>query len=274
MCLARRLPCSWRYDRRDGARTGRPTSLVGLPAPLILLIPLLFLLNAQGASLTTTLSTSDSRNCRDGGQCEPSDDSDVLRAAGRPLITARPEAGTVSADDADVPSSLNPSKTDRIRFSRKWNQDGTPGNDSDTPSTGSGTDVEAGSQPPQQPPHEPGTLPEDQRPKGDNDDEADDDGTPDVIETALTSLYETPKLFEGKQVSVIGMVDTNEDIARQFGDRAKVLFRFLISCCAADAQPIALIFETKQQTTIKGENVWVRVSGKFTLHKRTAAPSP
>lgn len=244
--------------------------------PLILLIPLLFLLNAQGASLD--YYTFNKRFTGTAGMAvnvEPSDDSDVP-AGGRAAVDngQAGEAGTVSADDADVPSSLNPSKTDRIRFSRKWNQDGTPGNDSDTPSTGSGTDVEAGSQPSQPPPHEPGTLPEDQRPKGDNDDEADDDGTPDVIETALTSLYETPKLFEGKQVSVIGMVDTNEDIARQFGDRAKVLFRFLISCCAADAQPIALIFETKQQTTIKGENVWVRVSGKFTLHKKDGRTIP
>lgn len=260
-----------------GRETGDRLHWTSLQRPLILLLPLLFLLNAQGASLD--YYTFNKRFTGTAGMAvnvEPSGDStgttggpstdDGARVAG---------AGAASADSGDVPSSLNPSKTDRIRFSRRWNQDGTPADDVNKPATVSaaGDPAAPGSQQPR--PHEPGTLSEDQRPKGDNEDEkSDDDATPDVIETVLTSLYETPKLFEGKQVSVIGMVDTNEDIIRQFGGRAKVLFRFMISCCAADAQPIALIFETKQATTIKGENVWIRVTGKFTLHKKDGRTIP
>jgi len=208
--------------------------------PVILLIPLLFLLNAQGASLDYyTFSKRFTGTAGMAVDVEPS--TDVQPAAGPSRDMAGNMGGGTDAPgapgdarDRAVSSSLNPSPTDRLVFNRRYD-----GNEPAAATSG---------------------------------DENDDGQT--VREVTVVELYEAPRLYEGKTVSVIGVFDSNGDVARQFGDRAKVLFRFLISCCAADAQPIAMIFETKQAVSIQGDNVWVKVTGRFTLEKKDGRTIP
>ncbi len=68
--------------------------------------------------------------------------------------------------------------------------------------------------------------------------------------------------FEGKQVEVIGQLmpakENNPD-----GDRYD-LVRMLMTCCAADAQPIALPVQPGVKPGVP-EMTWVKVHGKATF---------
>lgn len=230
--------------------------------PLILLVPLLFLVNAQGTSLDYyTFNKRFTGTAAMAVDVEPSK-SDPASQTGKPAIS-----------NSGVPSSLNPSPDDRVRFNRRWDSTDSPDNqagnatkDPGNPDTRNEKSKQAGAE------QTKASVTTDQSAdKGLDDDEGVPDG---VLEPTAVELYETPKLYEGKTVAVIGMVDTNEDVIRQFNDRSKVLFRFLITCCAADATPIALVFQTKQRVSVQGENVWVRVVGTFTLIKKDGRTIP
>ena len=238
-----------------------------VPRPVILLLPLLFLLNAQGASLDNY--TFKKRFTGTSGMSlniEPSAGSDATDSGS----TDKP------GSPENVPSSLNPSPADRRVFSRKYEVDpelaaaggqsptpapGTPegpaGNTPppDSASPGDGTRAAAGNP-------APADVQDTPAPPSD-----DDDDRSNAREVTAVELYEAPKLWEGKQVAVIGMIDDNEDVRRKFGNKTRIVYRFLVSCCAADAQPVALLAEMKNTMKIQGSNVWVRVEGRFTLVK-------
>lgn len=226
--------------------------------PIILMIPLVFLLNAQGASLDYyTFSKRFTGTAGMSVNVEPS-------APASPA--ADKKAGNGPGREPAVSSSLNPSPNDRVVFNRRHGDtpaalpkagdpspaqvaDDTPTADAGAPEGG----MPAGNVPP----------PED-----------DEDVATGGREVTVVELYQAPRLYEGKQVTVVGMTDVNDDVSRQFGDRARVVYRFMISCCAADAQPIAMVFETRQAMNVQAQGVWVRVTGRFTLEKKDESTIP
>ncbi|HNZ04161.1 MAG TPA: hypothetical protein PLY68_03250 [Myxococcota bacterium] len=208
--------------------------------PLILLIPLLFLMNAQGASLdhytfgkrftgTGTMAVDVTPSAASGDRNDRGSQSD---GDGR---TAR----SSGSFNRSISSSINPAPEVRPEAV-----------DTAQPAT-----------------------PEADVPVDEPEDAAVDSPSTDR-DILLTELYEAPRLYEGKQVSVIGMTDTVEDVTHQFGDRARILFRFLVSCCAADARPIAMVFETGQPIKMQAQGVWVRVTGRFTLQSKDGKTIP
>jgi uncharacterized repeat protein (TIGR03943 family) len=208
-----------------------------LPRPIILLIPLMFLMNAQGASLD--YYTFKKRFTGTQGMSvniEPSDSSTAGAGTDQNSGPAGVDGSKNGKEIEDVPSSLSPSASDRRVFSRKHNAADGQVDDSD------GDDIKV--------------------PVGG------------VHDLTIIEVYKAPKLYEGKTVSMVGMVDRNDDVRRKYGEKTMILYRFMIACCAADAQPVALMVETKSAVNFQAENVWVKVQGRFTLIKDNGKTVP
>jgi len=76
-----------------------------------------------------------------------------------------------------------------------------------------------------------------------------------VIEADLYDLAEYADKLKGKQVATEGMAAWDENDNSRF-----YLFRFLVVCCVADAQPLAVLVDIKE-TEMPRQNTWVRVEG-------------
>lgn len=61
------------------------------------------------------------------------------------------------------------------------------------------------------------------------------------------------------------MTYRNEAARKDFGDNALMVFRFVVSCCAADAQPLAVVVQKKGGPSDLPDNSWVKVEGRYTL---------
>ena len=69
------------------------------------------------------------------------------------------------------------------------------------------------------------------------------------------------KDFDGKTVELIGQM--MPDASAPGGMRFKAV-RMLMTCCAADARPVATVVEAKSETKIP-EMTWIKVIGKATF---------
>lgn len=92
------------------------------------------------------------------------------------------------------------------------------------------------------------------------------DPSGEIGEVTILDLKTVPQQYSGKQVLVVGMVFQSEEFDKIFGDNSHVLFRFTVSCCAADSTPVYAL--------IKGENLpilpddtWVKVRGVFEMEQ-------
>ncbi len=85
-------------------------------------------------------------------------------------------------------------------------------------------------------------------------------GTP--IDVTLSQLLRNWASYSGKQVSLEGLLHQslkdNDDYA--------LVFKYLISCCAADAIPVG-IFIDKERTNGLNDDDWVKVTGVVNLAK-------
>ncbi len=87
-------------------------------------------------------------------------------------------------------------------------------------------------------------------------------------------LYEIPKMYEGKEISVIGMVEIDKEIQKQFGNNSWVLFRFVVTCCVADAQPLSVLVESSSVPLIGNDSTWVRIRGRFSVKREGKVEIP
>ena len=92
-----------------------------------------------------------------------------------------------------------------------------------------------------------------------------------AIAATILQLYEKPEWFEGKRVHLVGMVRRDAKTTGQFGADHFLLFRFAISCCVADAVPVAVVLEG---ATDQPENTWVEVEGTFGILTKGDARFP
>jgi uncharacterized repeat protein (TIGR03943 family) len=87
-----------------------------------------------------------------------------------------------------------------------------------------------------------------------------------VTNATITDLMVAPKQYDGKQVAVVGMVFQSEEFDKIFGENSLVLFRFLVSCCTADSQPVYALIRGKDLPRLP-EDSWVKVQGLFKMEK-------
>lgn len=78
----------------------------------------------------------------------------------------------------------------------------------------------------------------------------------DVLSVSLSDIITKWNLYDGKTVSVEGLFSKTV----QEDETLSLVFKYLISCCAADAQPLG-IFVEKEKTEGISDNDWVKVTG-------------
>ncbi len=95
-----------------------------------------------------------------------------------------------------------------------------------------------------------------------------DELVPDLSELTIIDLYDMPKKFLGKTITVSGMLHKDDpEIKNQEGAAIPLIYRFVITCCAADALPVAILINTANMKEYT-EGEWVEVSGIFETIKK------
>ena len=93
-----------------------------------------------------------------------------------------------------------------------------------------------------------------------NEPEAQKAGMP--IDISLSQLLRNWTSYSGKQVSIQGLLqpslEDNDDYA--------LVFKYLISCCVADAIPVGIFIDKKRAKGFNNDD-WVKVTGVVTLDK-------
>ena len=92
-------------------------------------------------------------------------------------------------------------------------------------------------------------------------------------EADLVGLCWDSETYEGKEVAVDGMLHHEPEVAQRYGGNGWLLYRFVVSCCAADAQPAAVML-TGDMATNWTDDAWVRATGRFTLRPDQPRPVP
>jgi uncharacterized repeat protein (TIGR03943 family) len=87
-----------------------------------------------------------------------------------------------------------------------------------------------------------------------------------ATECSITDLYRQADRYDSRQVMFTGMIMRDEALKEYFDGRDTVVFRFMITCCAADALPLAIAVDSDPSTSFDKDQ-WVRVSGTFSLHR-------
>jgi uncharacterized repeat protein (TIGR03943 family) len=79
-------------------------------------------------------------------------------------------------------------------------------------------------------------------------------------------LYTAPGLYQGRKVTVIGRIRRDKQLKDHFGSVDTVVYRFLFTCCAADALPLAIALEPETAVSFENDQ-WVRAEGTFELRQ-------
>jgi uncharacterized repeat protein (TIGR03943 family) len=77
-------------------------------------------------------------------------------------------------------------------------------------------------------------------------------------EVTLLDLEKNKDALLGQRVITEGMVSN----AMELGEGGILLFRFVITCCVADAQPVGVLVFPKEASSLP-DDTWVRVQGVF-----------
>ncbi len=92
-------------------------------------------------------------------------------------------------------------------------------------------------------------------------------------EQTLLELYLDPRRYDGQPVAVTGMLMRDALLEPYFGGRDTAVYRFLITCCAADALPLAIALDPKQVAGLKVDQ-WIAVAGTFRMIETGSSPVP
>lgn len=92
-------------------------------------------------------------------------------------------------------------------------------------------------------------------------------------ELTIKDLYENPDKYAGEKVTVIGMVASDKELEEEFGESARFLFRFVITCCAADATPLSIVMPDSSRFKAEDDE-WVSATGTFEIITRQQGSIP
>lgn len=105
-------------------------------------------------------------------------------------------------------------------------------------------------------------------------DQAIDNAEPDgPLELTILQLMLNPNLFNGQRVSVTGMIMRDAELKPHFGGLNTAVYRFMVSCCAADALPLAIALDADPSAAF-AKDQWVQVEGVFKLQQNDGKPYP
>jgi uncharacterized repeat protein (TIGR03943 family) len=92
-------------------------------------------------------------------------------------------------------------------------------------------------------------------------------------ERTILEICLNPDLYKGKRMIVTGMILHDERLKPYFGGRDTALYRFLITCCAADALPLTIALDWDRTDAFTNDQ-WVQVDGIFELQQINGKPVP
>ena len=78
----------------------------------------------------------------------------------------------------------------------------------------------------------------------------------------LTDMYDSPSLYMGKKVRLTGIVFHKKNA----GTRECAVLRMMMTCCAADLQPVGLVCVLPPDTALP-QKAWVHAEGAISLRK-------
>ncbi|HRU05467.1 MAG TPA: TIGR03943 family protein, partial [Candidatus Brocadiia bacterium] len=81
-------------------------------------------------------------------------------------------------------------------------------------------------------------------------------------ELTIVELLRNPDSHLGQRVTATGMVLRDERVLKVIGEKRFLLFRFVITCCAADAVPAAVAVEEVSPGKWE-DSQWLSVTGEF-----------
>lgn len=88
-------------------------------------------------------------------------------------------------------------------------------------------------------------------------------------EVSLTGLYRSSDQYLGEVVEVVCRVLHDPQLPEDF----LVCYRFRITCCAADALPVFILIDPKEDSGLANDS-WVRARGRLTLYARLGFTIP
>ncbi len=94
-----------------------------------------------------------------------------------------------------------------------------------------------------------------------------------VVEATLLDLTYDPAHYEEQDVAVIGMIRRDTKSQERFGTNACVLFRFVMTCCAADARPVAILLDGDMPAHWS-DDTWIHAEGRFTVRDDRGLRAP
>lgn len=90
---------------------------------------------------------------------------------------------------------------------------------------------------------------------------------------SILELSFEPMRYLGQRVTFTGMLMRDKQLQQYLGDSDTVIYRFLMTCCAADALPLAIALESGKASALANDQ-WVQVEGDFQLHRLQGKPVP
>jgi uncharacterized repeat protein (TIGR03943 family) len=93
------------------------------------------------------------------------------------------------------------------------------------------------------------------------------------LELTILQLMLNPKLFNGQRVILTGMIMRDAELKPHFGGLDTAVYRFLMTCCAADALPLAIALDVDPSAAF-AKDQWVQVEGIFKLQQKDGKPYP
>ena len=94
-----------------------------------------------------------------------------------------------------------------------------------------------------------------------------------VQKRSILELSFEPMRYLGRRVTFTGMLMRDKQLQQYLGDSDTVVYRFLMTCCAADALPLAIALESGKAPALANDQ-WVQVEGDFQLHRLQGKPVP
>ena len=87
-----------------------------------------------------------------------------------------------------------------------------------------------------------------------------------VHEVDILQLLEDPYYYNEQKVKVIGMFLHDETLKPYFSGKNTAIYRFLVTCCAADAMPLTVALDLEDYEAFS-KYQWVQVEGVFEIQK-------
>jgi putative membrane protein len=88
-------------------------------------------------------------------------------------------------------------------------------------------------------------------------------------EVGLMKLYTEQEKFLDKEVSVVCQTFVDDRLP----ENTAMCYRYMITCCAADARPLFIFLQHPETLTIKSDK-WIKTQGKMTLIKNQELTVP